>query len=117
MPGADREKAARGAGFKGSRYGGGVVTEPVRVYFRLQEASVYEIQIPSALNLFKAEHNRYPKDWAEFKREILDPASIQLPELPQGERYVFDGKLGELQVERPAREGETPSADAPPAEK
>ena len=49
----------------------------LRQYFRLQQATVYEIQIPNAVNLFKAEHDRYPKDWAEFKREILDPASIQ----------------------------------------
>ena len=101
-PGADREKAVRGSGVKGRRYGGGVVTEPVRQYFRLQQASVFEIQIPHDLGLFKAEHNRFPKDWAEFKREILEPASIQLPELPEGERYVFDAKEGELMVERPA---------------
>lgn len=116
-PGADREKAVRGSGFKGSRYGGGVVTEPVRQYFRLREASVYEIQIPSAVNLFKAEHDRYPKDWAEFKREILDPASIVLPELPQGERDVYDGKQGELMIERPAPKARCLRPMRPPAEK
>jgi hypothetical protein len=100
-PGADREKAVRGSGVKGRKYGGGVYTEPVRQYFRLQQASVFEIQIPHDLGLFKAEHNRFPKDWAEFKSAILEPASIQLPELPEGERYVFDSKEGELMVERP----------------
>jgi hypothetical protein len=101
-PGAEREKAVRGSGVKGRKYGGGVYTEPVRQYFRLQQASVFEIQIPHDLGLFKAEHNRFPKDWAEFKSAILEPASIQLPELPEGERYVFDSKEGELMVEKPA---------------
>ena len=105
-PGADREKAVRGSGVKGRKYGGGVVTEPVRSYFRLQQAAVYEIQIPHDVGLFKAEHDRYPKDWAEFKRAILEPANIQLPELPEGERYVFDPKEGELMVERPKRPDE-----------
>jgi hypothetical protein len=101
-PGADREKAVRGSGVKGRKYGGGVITEPVRQYFRLQQAAVFEIQIPHDVDLFKAQHNRFPKDMAEFKREILEPASIQLPELPPNEHYVYDGKLGELMVERPA---------------
>ncbi len=83
-PGASTEKAMRGVGEKGSGYGGGIITEPVRQYWLLRDAAVFEIQIPSAINLFKAEHNRFPKDWAEFKREILDPASIQLPELRRG---------------------------------
>jgi hypothetical protein len=100
-PGGTTEKAVRGVGEQGSKYGGGIVTEPVRQYFLLKQATVFEIQIPHALNLYHAEHNKYPKDWAEFKREILDPASIQLPELPEGVRYVYDGKAGELQVERP----------------
>ena len=96
----------RGAGVQGRKYGGGVYTEPIRQYFRLQQATVYEIEIPNAVKLFQAEHNRFPKDYVEFKREILDPASIQLPDLPEGEHYVFDSKQGELMVERPAKPGE-----------
>ena len=83
-PGASTEKAMRGVGEKGSGYGGGIITEPVRQYWLLRDAAVFEIQIPSAINLFKAEHNRFPKDWPEFKREILDPAFIKLPELRRG---------------------------------
>jgi len=92
----------RGAGVQGRRYGGGVVTEPVRQYFRLQQASVFEIQIPHDLDLFKAEHNRWPKNWDEFEKAILEPAGIKLPELPAGEKYVFDSQQGELMVEKPA---------------
>jgi hypothetical protein len=107
---ADREKAVRGSGAQGRNYGGGVITEPVRQYFLLKQATVFEMQIPHAMNLFKAEHNRFPKDWAEFKREIIDPASVQLPDLREGERYVYDGQTGELMVEKPA-------PPAPPAAK
>ena len=108
-PGIDREKAVRGSGVKGRKYGGGIITEPIRQYFRLQQATVYEIQIPHAVNLFKAEHNRLPKDWAEFKREILDPASIVLPDLPEGQRYVWDAEESALMVERPAPPDDIPA--------
>ena len=46
-PGGSTEKAMRGVGAKGSKYGGGIITEPVRQYFCLREAAVFEIQIPS----------------------------------------------------------------------
>jgi hypothetical protein len=99
----DREKAQTGVGQKGSGYGGGVITEPVRQYFRAQEAITFSIQIPEGMKLFQAEHNRYPKDWKEFEREILKPADIVLPDLPPGDKYVYDAKEHELMVEHPRR--------------
>ena len=91
-----------GVGKKGRGYGGGIITEPVRQYFRTQQAIVFQIEIPNAMKMFKAEHDRNPKDWDEFEREILKPANIRLPDLPSGEKYTYDGKQGELMVERPA---------------
>jgi hypothetical protein len=96
----------RGAGVQGRKYGGGMITEPVHQYFRLQQASVFEIEIPNALKLFQAEHNRFPKDMDEFQRAILDPSNTKLPELPPNEHYDFDSKAGELVVVRPAPEGQ-----------
>jgi hypothetical protein len=100
------EKARRGVGEKGSGYGGGIITEPVREYWLLREATVFEIQIPHGINLFHAEHNRFPKDMDEFKREILEPASIRLPELREGDKYIYDGKTGELLVQHPRTEAD-----------
>jgi hypothetical protein len=104
--GGSTEKAMRGVGAKGSTYGGGIITEPVRQYWLLRDAAVFEIQIPSAINLFHAEHNRFPKDLAEFRREILEPASIKLPELREGDEYDYDSKTGELLVRHPATEAD-----------
>ncbi len=96
----ERQKAEAGVGKKGRGYGGGIITEPVRQYFIGQDRITFEIQIPEGMKLFQAEHNRYPKDMAEFKRAILDPADIRLPDLPPGDHYVYDAKEHELMVER-----------------
>jgi len=102
QPPVEREKAQAGLGKKGQGYGGGIITEPVRQYFIGQDRITFEIEIPKAMQLFQAEHNRFPKDMAEFQREILDPASIRLPDLYPGEKYVYDAQAHELMVERPA---------------
>jgi hypothetical protein len=109
----ERVKAEAGVGKKGRGYGGGIVTEPIRQYFLSQQSIVYSIQIPEGMKLFRAEHNRNPKDMAEFKREILEPASIVLPDLPNGDRYVYDAKEGELLVERQVPGGQAPGGQAP----
>jgi hypothetical protein len=101
-PKGETVKAEVGVGKQGRGYGGGMVTEPVRTYFRTQQAIAFQVQIPNAMKNFKALNDRNPKDWDEFKREILDASGINLPELPAGEKYTYDGKTGELMVERPA---------------
>ncbi|MCC7084387.1 MAG: hypothetical protein IT427_05205 [Pirellulales bacterium] len=97
------KKAEGSDGVKGSGYGGGIITEPVSQYFRLQNRIQFEIQIPKQLQLWKAEHNRFPKDEAEYEKEILIPCGIDgmkgLPELPINCRYLYDSKTGDLLVE------------------
>jgi len=108
-PGTERVAAKAGVGKKGSGYGGGIITEPISAYFKTRDRMAFGVQIPHGMKMFHALHNRYPKDMAEFKKAILDPAGIrELPELPAGHRYVFDptqvdlanGETG-LMVERP----------------
>ncbi len=104
----ERVAARAGVGKRGQGYGGGIITEPISSYFKTRDRMAFGIQIPHAMRLFHAEHNRYPKDMEEFERVILQPAQIVLPELPEGHRYVFDptevdisnGETG-LMVERP----------------
>jgi hypothetical protein len=55
-------------------------------------------QIKHDSDIWQALHNRWPKDDVEFKKEILDPAGIELPELPHNRKYVYDPKTGELLV-------------------
>ena len=95
-----REKAAVGMGRKG-HYSPGIITTPLATYWRSQEAAAFKIQVPHALNLYKATNGHFPKTQEEFVREILEPNGIKLPELPEGHFYVYDAEKGELQVARP----------------
>ena len=62
------------------------------------------IQIEQALQLFKTQNDRPPRDLAEFTEQILKPANIKLPELAEGESYFFDskeGRHGTLMIRKP----------------
>jgi hypothetical protein len=48
------------------------------------------LTIQHAMNLFNAEHDRYPKDHAEFMEVIIKKNNIQLPVMPGGRRYQYD---------------------------
>ena len=102
-PGTESVKAEAGVTGKGTTYGGGIVTEPVRQYFRVQERVVFEIQIPQALNLYKAANDRLPATHDEFWKEIIVANSLEgkMPKLPMGHKYVWDPNVGELMVTRP----------------
>ena len=107
--GGELAKAEKGVGVKGQGYGGGIITEPIHQYFNIQQDIDFKM-IEYDLKNYKALHERYPKDWAEFKKEILEPGNRLLPELREGENYYFDGKKGELFVQRP-------DPNAPPEDK
>ena len=100
-PGMVRQKARRGMGKKGQGYGGGIITQPIATYFQTRQKITFSIQIPHQMKMFKAMNDRNPKDLDEYMNKIIKPAAIQLPELPQGHRYVYDPQKGELLVERP----------------
>lgn len=54
-------------------------------------------QITAAVNSFYAFNGRYPKDYEEFKREIIDAnPSLQLPALPYYQEYGYDAEKHEL---------------------
>ena len=46
--------------------------------------------ITHALNLFNATEGRYPKSHDEFMEKIVKFNQLTLPELPEGEEYIFD---------------------------
>jgi hypothetical protein len=93
-------KAPEGSdGAKGQGYGGGIVTEPVRQYFNIQYRIMFD-QLAHQLNIWKALNNRNPKDFDEYKKEIMEPCGVtELPELRPNCKYVYDPKTGELLVE------------------
>ncbi len=103
-PGTVREKAAVGMGEKGRGYGGGIagiITTPIHVMFTAQETITLQ-RIDEATKYYRAEHDgQPPKTQDEFMDKIIKANNIRLPTLPQGERYVYDPKTGELMIEKP----------------
>jgi hypothetical protein len=48
------------------------------------------LSIEHAMNLYKAEHDRYPKDYDEFMADIIKANNIALPKLPYYQKYGYD---------------------------
>jgi hypothetical protein len=96
------EAADIGSGAKGHYNNEGLYTTPVSVFFRVQDRIAFQIQVPHALQLFKAINNRAPKDHEEFMQKIIRENQIRLPDLPEGHSYVYDPETEQLMVRRPA---------------
>ena len=100
-PGMVREKADVGMGEKG-HYGEGVLTTPLDIRWRAEERFILG-NIQKAMDLYKAENNRAPKTHQEFMDKIIKANMIKLPELPEGEEYVYDPKSEQLMVQKRAK--------------
>jgi hypothetical protein len=94
-------QAQVGVGKAGHYEGDGPVVTPIATYFRMKEAISFTIQIPHAMNLYKAMEGHAPKTHEEFMEKIIKPNGIKLPELPEGERYLYDPKTEQLMVVQP----------------
>jgi hypothetical protein len=101
--GHPEERAAPGVGAQGKDYGPGLVTTPISAYFAAKQLIVFTIQIPNAMKFFKASNNRDPSSQDEFMEKIIKDNGITLPDLPAGERYIYDPQAGELMVEHPKK--------------
>jgi hypothetical protein len=104
-PGSTDEVAQVGVGAKGKNYGGpGFVTTPIEAYFRTGERIAFEIQIPNAMKLYKADHNnKGPKTHEEFMDIIIKENGVQLPELSEGETFIYDPATEQLLVRHPEK--------------
>lgn len=96
----ERVKAETGVGRRGRGYGGGMVTEPIRQYFRVQQRMQF-ILMEKAIRDYKTLNGRMPKTHDEFMKEIITANAIRLPDLPDGEEYIYDSEQEELMVRRP----------------
>lgn len=101
-PTTETVKAEVGVGQKGRGYGGGIITEPVHQYFVAKERIAFEFELPKAMQLYKATHEKGPPTHEAFMRDIIDAAQIKLPQLPEGHSYKYDPKTEQLMVERPS---------------
>lgn len=67
---------------------------------------ISKLEIQHALDLFRAEHDRYPNDYDEFMTVIIKANNIQLPVLPGGLKYMYDEENHKLVVVKNEAEGE-----------
>ncbi len=58
---------------------------------------------PRPCRYSKRLNGRKPNSHEEFMEKIIKEGKINLPELPAGQRYVYDPEQGQLMVERPAQ--------------
>lgn len=99
---AELKKADVGAGVKGHYSAEGIILTPIATKFRIEENIAFNIQIPQAMNLYKAEHNnKGPKTHDEFMRVIIQESGVSLPELRPGESYVYDPESEQLMISSP----------------
>ena len=96
-----REEADVGVTGKG-QYKPGLVTTPVSIYWRARESTVFRMEIPKTMQLYKATNGHAPRSHEEFMEQIIKAGMIKLPELPPAARYVYDPEKEQLMVERPA---------------
>ncbi len=105
-PDAARVKAEAGVGVRGQRLNDPrlvqMIVAPARGLFQTEQRMVFDAQIPKNMQIFEASNGRKPKSHEEFMEQIIEAGMIKLPELPTGQRYVYDPQTGELMVEKPA---------------
>ncbi len=94
-----RRVAEAGVGKRGrSLSGNNVLSAAGQAFFKTAQKLEFA-KVQQALDLYRASNGHFPKSHDEFMSVIIEPNMIQLPELPDGERYQFDPKTGELMVE------------------
>ena len=67
------------------------------------------LQIQHAVDLYRAEHDAYPKTYEEFMKEIIKAGNIALPTLPYYQEYGYDAPEHKLIIlEYPAKKANPP---------
>lgn len=94
--------AAAGVTGKGQYEISGPIVTPIAVYFSARERIPFEIELPKAMQLYKAMEGRAPATHEEFMEKVIKANMIKLPELPEGHHYKYDPKTEQLMVEKPA---------------
>ncbi|HEV3415389.1 MAG TPA: hypothetical protein VG056_01185, partial [Pirellulales bacterium] len=103
---ADQQNAVRaeaGVGAQGKDYGdgdAGIITVPISAYFGARQTITFQ-QLEKGMIYFKTINNRVPNSQAEFDEKIIKEWGIGLPDLPEGQKYFYDPKKGELMVRMP----------------
>jgi hypothetical protein len=71
------------------------ITLPGNAYVTMVGRSAI-LNIEHTVDLWRAENDRYPKDYQEFMDEIIKKYNIALPKLPHYQEYGYDAKEHKL---------------------
>ena len=78
-----------------------IFSHNIGTMYRMRENLTYNIQIPHAMDLYKATNGRAPQTHEEFWREIIQANNLKMPELKEGCRYEYNPQTEELDVVYP----------------
>ena len=80
---------------------GKIIAQPAMTLFAVKEKIPFEIEIPAAMNLFKAGEGegRAPSTHEEFMEKIIKFNRIKLPKLPEGQEYRYRPEEEQLWVQ------------------
>lgn len=75
------------------------ITGPLEMYGPMLE-KISKMHIHQAVEMFRAQHGRYPEDYDEFMEKIIKPngSQIRLPKLPGNLEYQYDQDAHKLVV-------------------
>ena len=90
----------KGQSLKDEKGIGAMIVQPARSLFAVEQRMVFQVQIPKAMQTFSAIEGRKPNSHDEYMSKIIKANLIKLPELPAGQSYIYDPKLGELMVQK-----------------
>jgi hypothetical protein len=99
---------------KGAQIASGKITakDPITIHGNAYVVSIDKIakmNIQHTMDLYHAANDRYPADYDEFKKVIIEENGLSLPMLPHYQKYVYDEKKHELLVyEYPELKGKPP---------
>ena len=104
-PATERVEAKAGVGAKGRSLDEHeeFFATPAKTLFTMRERVIFTIEVPNALKLYEAVNGNPPRTNEEFMTQVIQANGVKLPELPPGQRYVWDPETKELMVERPVR--------------
>jgi len=101
QPPEGRRAVQVGDGRKGHYGRMSIFDAPISSFFRTKENLTYNVQIPHAMNLYKATNGRAPQSHDEFWREIIQANNLKMPDLKDGCHYEYNPQEEVLEVVYP----------------
>ena len=103
-PMAEAKPAQVGVGVQGQSLKeetgiGKLIAQPALTLFQTKEKVVFEIQIPQAMEIYRATDGEYPATHEDFMAKIIKANNILLPKLPAGQEYRYRPEEHQLWVE------------------